>query len=216
MNAGKCIGKSVTVLFSVFLVLTVSASLRAGEQEDCQTATNQNTIDVLESYLKRYPKGENAKAVREAYDNLLWQEAEKAADNPIALESIFKRCKTPDGSDKVFRLWDDALWAGAKKADTGEAYREYLLRFPGGTHVKEATAAVEEATWRRCQEAGKIEFYEAYLKEYPNGTHAKEAGEAINDHAYQAAREKDSIEAYESFLKDHYGHKAAGKRLRQL
>jgi hypothetical protein len=217
MNAGKhTIGRSIAILFAFCLLLAISALLQAGEQEDYQAAGNLNTIDGWESYLKQYPNGENTKTVREAYDNLLRQEAEKVADNPAALESIFKKCRTPDGSDKVFKLWDDALWANAKKADTTEAYRAYLLRFPGGTHVEEARAAVEKAAWRRCQEAGNIELYEAYLSEYPNGTHAEEAKEVVNDHAYQAAREKDTIEAYESFLKDHYNHKAAENRLRQL
>lgn len=92
MNTRKRItGGSVTVLLSVFLALAVAAPLQAGEHEDYQAARNQNTIDGWESYFKRYPKGENLKASREAYDKLLWLEAEKTADSPTALESIFIR-----------------------------------------------------------------------------------------------------------------------------
>jgi hypothetical protein len=216
MNTHKCISKSLATIISILFLLTVSTSLHAGEQEDYQAARNENTIDAWESYLKKYPEGQNVKAAREAHDILLCQEAEKSVKNPSALGILFKRCKTPDGSDKVFRLWDDALWTTAKKTDTSEAYRGYLLRFPGGQHVKEANAAVEEVNWRLCQESGKVELYKAYLKEYPNGTHKKEAREVISDLAYQATRVKDTIEGYESFLKNNYGHKAAGKRLRQL
>jgi hypothetical protein len=210
------IGKSVIVLLSLFLVFVLSPSLQAGEKEDYQAARNNNTIGSWDSYLKKYPKGQNAKVAREAHDNLLWQEAEKSAENPTALETLFKRCKTPSGSDKVFRLWDDALWAVSKKTDTMDAYSRYLLRFPGGQRVKEAKTAVEEAAWRGCQESGKVESYKAYLKEYPSGTHAKEAKAVINNFTYQVAQEKDTIEGYESFLKDNSGHKEAGKRLRQL
>lgn len=219
MNIDRRIGKSVTVLLSLSLVLALSTSAlqaQTSEQDAYQAARQQNTVEAWESYLKKYPAGENAKVARQSHDTLLLQEAGRNADNPTALETLFKRCKTPSGSDKVFGLWDDALWALSENTGTPDAYRGYLLRFPGGQHVNEANAAIEEATWRRCQESGKVEFYEAYLKEYPNGSHVKEARETISDRAYQAAREKDTIEAYESFLKGHRGHKVAGKRLRQL
>jgi len=217
MNSDRhSIGEALAVVLSVLVILAPSCALQAGEQEEYQAARDLNTIEAWEAFLKKHPAGENAKAARESHDDLLWPEAERNASDPTALEKLFKRCKTPSGSDKVFSLWDDALWAASRNTDTPAAYRGYLLRFPGGQHVKEANAAIEEASWRHCQESGEIQLYEAYLKEHPNGAHAEEAREVINARAFQTARERDTIEAYESFLKDHYGHEAAGKRLRQL
>lgn len=210
------ISKPVTTLFLITILLIIPILVYATELEDYQAAKNQNTIENWDAYLKKYPKGENVKAARVSYDNLLWQQAEKVMQSPTELENIFKRCKTPSVSDKVYKLWDNALWTDVKKVDTKEAYRKYLLRFPGGANVKEAKVAMEKVAWHHCQESGKIEFYESYLKEYPDGTYAKEAREAMDDFEYQSAKEKDTIEAYEAFLKERYGHKAASKRLRQL
>ena len=78
MSINRCIGKSVTVLLSLFVVLALSTSVlqaQTGEQEAYQAARQQNTIEAWESYLKKYPTGENAKAARESHDALLLQDA---------------------------------------------------------------------------------------------------------------------------------------------
>jgi hypothetical protein len=193
-----------------------AASERAGEDEDYQAAIRQGTIEGWESYLATHPAGTHAKAARESHDDLLGRAAEKSAGDVSELEALFKRCRTPAGSDRIFGLWDDALWNVSRKTASEGAWRAYLLRFPGGRHVKEANAAIEETAWHRCVQARTVESFQAYLKEYASGVHAKEAREVINTLEYDTVRAKDTVEGYEEFLKNHNDNTLAGKRLRQL
>ncbi len=191
-------------------------SLRAGENEDYQTAVRQNTLDGWEIYLKQNPVGEHSKAAREAHDVLLGKEVEKSIGNSSILEKLFKRSKNPASSDKIFKLWDEAFWEEAKKANTQETFHRYLLRFPGGSHVKEANVALDEAAWRGAQASGKMDLYQAYVADFPNGAHVVEARKAASDLSFEAVKAKDTIEAYEVFLSQNYEHKAAQQRLQQL
>lgn len=47
MNSDRCIiGKALTVVLSVLIMLSLSLSLQAGERENYQAARNQNTIEA--------------------------------------------------------------------------------------------------------------------------------------------------------------------------
>ncbi|MEI8190251.1 MAG: hypothetical protein WCI75_11100 [candidate division NC10 bacterium] len=212
----KFVGITAAVGLALLLGIAASAAIQQGEREAFQSAKNLNLIDGWESFLKNFPNGETAKEARQALDDLLGREADKASADPGALAALFRRCKTAEGSDRVFRLWDEALWNAALKSDTKEALQEYLLRFPGGAHVKEAKAAKDEKSWRYCLAQGKLESYKAYLTEYESGAHAKEAKAVVRSLEFMAAGETGTIEAYTAFLKSHPGHTEASQRLRQL
>ena len=75
------------ILLSLFLVFVLSPSLQAGEREDYQAARNNNTTGSWASYLKKYPKSQNAK---EAINNLAYQVAQKK-DAIEGYESFLKK-----------------------------------------------------------------------------------------------------------------------------
>jgi len=191
-------------------------ALKTFEALDLKSAKEQDTAESWEAFLDKYPRGTNVSYAREALDLLLFQQASGLSSDAQALEDVFKRCKTPAVADKVFKMWDNATWNSAKGEDSASAYRDYLLRFPGGAHVKEAKMSIEDAIWRTCQQTGKAESYEQYLKEYSRGKHADEARKALDGLAYERVKEKDTVEAYEEFMKNHRGDDSARKRLRQL
>lgn len=209
-------GTSAIALLSLLMALLLCPALWAGEREDAQAARKSNTTGAWASYLKKYPRGASAREARDAHDSLVWQEAEKSAGDPAALEALFRQCKTPGVSDRVFRLWDDALWMASQAADTAEAYRTYLLRFPAGQHEKDAKAALEETAWRACREAATSGPCDAYLKEYRSGAHATEAREVVRSLAFKTAMAKDTIEGYEEFLRGNRGTEEIEKRLHRL
>lgn len=206
----------VSTIVSISLLLMFTHVASADEAEDFAEVKQQDSLESWQSFLDKYPKGQNVKAAKQAFDELLYKKAKATASEPQKLEAFFKRAKTSAYADKIFILWEEASWNKAKALDSTEGYRSYLLHFPGGKHVEEAKSGIEELSWRRCQQRGDREAYDQHLKEYPKGKHAKEAQEILDDLEYQEVQRRDTIAAYQEFLKSHYNHKAAGKRLRQL
>ena len=205
-----------STIVSIGLLSMLVQIASADEAEDFAESKQQGTLDSWQSFLDKYPKGQNIGEARQAFDKLLYEKAKAVASQPEKLEAFFRRAKTTAYADKIFDLYGEASWNQAKTLDSTEEYRNYLLRFPGGKHVEEAKSGIEELFWRRCHQKGEREAYDQYIKEYPKGKHAKEAKEILDDLEYQEVRHRDTIAAYQEFLKSHYAHKAAGKRLRQL
>ena len=100
------------------------------------------------------------------------------------------------------RAQDDAAFARAEAADTAEAYRTYLSKFPEGRYVEEARRRLEsiraredDAAFARAKRADTEASYAAYLSQYPAGRHAAEARRLR-----EAARARGVAEAQEAAL----------------
>lgn len=114
---------------------------------------------------------------------------------------------------------DLAAWRTAKSSNTGEAYRNYLSRFPSGefrTQAEEAISAINahEAAWQKAQSANTIEAYREYLDKFPGGANRTTATEAIRKHeadlairrddlAWDVAVEKNTADAYKKYQADY-------------
>ena len=216
MKFGIHLRHTVARILVVVAILFFQSCSYASEKEDFAAAKQQNTLEAWDAFLTKHPKGQHVSSAKEAFDNLLFQQATASSSDAQALETIFKRCKTPAVADKVFEMWDDATWNKAKGLDSASAYRDYLLRFPGGVHVGDAKTNIEGVLWRTCRQNGKPESYKQYLKEYPNGKHSKEAQETLDNLAYQQAKEKDTVEAYEQYLKKYSRGKHAKEARKTL
>ncbi len=199
-----------------FFVVVFFLGFMTGETRAYRIAKQQNTIDGWDSYLKRYPQGGHWQEAERLSDALLMKQVEANARNPTELEALFKRCKGAETVARVNKMWEAALWEETKRAGTEEAYRKYQFHFHGSQNENEARNKLEELVWRRARESKKAEIYQEYLKEYPGGLHAAEARSALGDFAYEEVRMKDTVEAYEAFLQQHYEHKEAARRLREL
>lgn len=70
-------------------------------------------------------------------------------------------------------------YLAAVAADTIDAYRAFLKKYPGSPRAGQVRAViaakVEEDAWRRTVEAGTAGAYRQYLAAFPDGAHAGEA-----------------------------------------
>jgi hypothetical protein len=77
---------------------------------------------------------------------------------------------------------DDNAWTDATNTGTVQAFREYLDRFPNGTHVADARQhiqAADDKAWADADGAGTIVALNRYLVQFPSGAHAAQAKTSI-------------------------------------
>jgi hypothetical protein len=70
-------------------------------------------------------------------------------------------------------------WSKAQKANTVEAYKAFLEKYPKGKFVVEAALAIEKIEWEKAEKANTIEAYEAFLDKQPDSKQANIARERI-------------------------------------
>ena len=70
----------------------------------------------------------------------------------------------------------EAGWQDALRENSIASYRQYLERFPAGTHAADARTQVvkllEEEAWVRANRLKTPEAWQRYLGEWPEGRHA--------------------------------------------
>lgn len=88
---------------------------------------------------------------------------------------------------------EGTIWRRTERADTPEAYRSYLERYPDGLYVEDAqrrlrqferqarreARAEERLFWDEVRQNGSAESYRLYLERYPNGSFVGEAQAAL-------------------------------------
>jgi len=85
---------------------------------------------------------------------------------------------------------EEALWRRVTRQDTVASYRNYLDRYPDGSHVDEARArlrdirgasarAEERAFWDEVVSANTVAAYRSYLQTYPDGAFVEDAQAAL-------------------------------------
>ena len=111
-----------------------------------------------------------------------WQEARGAEPTGYLTTREEAQALMAKGRAAEERAQDDAAFARAKAADTAEAYRTYLSKFPKGRYVEEARQRLEairaredDAAFEQAKRADTEASYAAYLSQYPEGRHAAEA-----------------------------------------
>jgi hypothetical protein len=93
---------------------------------------------------------------------------------------------------------DDSAWLEATTADTVQAFRLYLNRFPTGAHVAEAQERIRTAddrAWTDAIGAGTVVALNQYLGQFPDGVHAPQARSSIAEFERNAVDEKAWSEA---------------------
>ena len=90
----------------------------------------------------------------------------------------------------------------ASKEDTIPAYRDYLEKYPDGSHTDSAYKRVEEIYYADAVKEKKPESLDRYLREYPKGEHVKDALNERRKLAYDQARGEDTPQAYNAFLRE--------------
>lgn len=210
--------QTVPIILIVVAILLLQSCSHAGEQEDFTTTKQQNTLDAWDAFLTKHPKGQHTSAAKEAFDNLLFQQATASSSKPQAFEAIFKRCKTSAVAEKVFKMWDDATWNIAKSknskkeikralyerivsAPSLELCKDYLERYSDGPHKQQVIVKMEPCLFDQAMRTNNIDTYLEYLDNYPEGYRDNEIKERLNALIFTKLDVKEDFEKFEEYLR---------------
>ena len=87
----------------------------------------------------------------------------------------------------------------AYQADTPEAYREFLKKYPTTEHRSEIQSRMDDAYWREAKEKDSVKGYEEYLSVMPTGKYTSKARSRMDDAYWREARQEDSVKSYEEY-----------------
>jgi uncharacterized caspase-like protein len=153
------------------------------ETEVWNHVKDSNNIDLLNEYIKSYPKGRFVAQAR-----ILVIQIKKNAVLPAHLQST---PAAPAAAQPVLAPVDkneDALWAEVKSSNTADDYDAYLAEYPQGKFAALAKVRIkwfkdeaaeaarkEQELWQQAEAGNTAEDLQAYLDKYPDGNRAKEA-----------------------------------------
>jgi TIR domain len=117
----------------------------------------------------------------------------------------------PSAPQTVQPTADDGAWLDATTADTVQAFRRYLNRFPAGTHVAEAQERIRTAddkSWAEAAGVGTVAALSQYLEQFPDGVHATQArgrmaeleSNAADERAWSEAVKAGTIASFNDYL----------------
>lgn len=117
------------------------------EDEDWNEAVRQQSTDGWTRYLEKYPHSPRASRARRRIQKIATDEVEAKAAPTTGGLTVAKP-RLPSTDDDL----DCIGWTGAERADTAEAWREYLVRFPSSARAGEARQRLAAAEWRKSKE----------------------------------------------------------------
>ena len=168
-------------LMVAYLIFFSTGLTFAGEKEEFEAAKQTSSLNSWKLFLGKYQKGDFVKPARSEFDRILYRTALEEKGNPKRLESLFRRTKTPVYADKIFSLWEEVTWEKANETASIEGYWHYILRFPGGEHIKKAKSITDKLEWLKCREVTGKQRCKEYLRKHPKGQYSKKAKEKISD-----------------------------------
>jgi serine/threonine-protein kinase len=89
-------------------------------------------------------------------------------------------------------------WNRVRASSDPEQLEAFIREHPGGGHVQEAEARLDEAIWTRTNQAD-TRAIQAYLSRFPRGIRAREAQRLLDDTAWNAVN-KGNISALQAFI----------------
>ena len=157
-----------------------------------------STIEPLEDFLERWPRGAHASEAQRALD-ALWKTDEGAfiravrSGSPRAVEDflrIWPRSeRRTDARDWLedFRLRDDEAWRTAIRRNTLSSYGDYLDQNPYGSWRSEAQRAIDDLrrrdydAWLFARRLDTYWAYESYRNSYPWGFYSSDAWRRMDE-----------------------------------
>ncbi|MCL6097531.1 MAG: hypothetical protein M1391_03020, partial [Bacteroidetes bacterium] len=176
--------KIVTVLSFILLVIIMDAVsgnigiikefkiLTQGEEKFIWNEYRETQdIQILYSYLKKYPNGKYKSEAESIIEEMNW----RVANNNNTINSFKNYLKAyPNGEFKLLAK-ENIDWIKAKQRNTLYAYKDYLKKHIQGNHVMDAKNYIDNLIWDEALRYNNSYYYQYYLSNAPIGIHRTDA-----------------------------------------
>lgn len=142
------------------------------EEELWDSIKDSDNVEVLNEYLKAYPKGHFVTQARILVTKLKAAPSAMLKSEPAA---NLERTDTPENT----------LWAAAEKGSSVDEYNAYLSQYPKGKYSALANIRIkklqgdinkdalrEKEAWEAADKSASEDGYQGYLKGWPGGRYA--------------------------------------------
>ena len=167
-------------------------------QADYLAATEQNTLEAYETYLRAWQESPYTDRVREQMAHLAF---EQIAQTPtVEGYQAFRRAYPHSAlvAESMARE-ENLAWDTARASDTQEAYAGFAGRYPSSRFAPAALAREAELVWAEVARQDGLDGYLAFLRDYPDSPRVAEATERSQDLAWDRAREQDDIPTWREY-----------------
>ncbi len=164
---------------TIFIIIIITILVGCTAEKDAwRDATDLDTIESYEKYLKEYPKGKYVEEAIDKIEKIEWAIADKKG----SLEGYLNYLQNyPEGkyvtNAKV--SMDRVAWRDAENNNTIESYETYLDFNPEGKYTIQAKNKLDELSWIDAKNNNTIISYKNYLSCFPSGSYAREAFDNI-------------------------------------
>jgi len=210
------------------------------EEDDFQRAWEIGTSATWRAFIDKYATSPRAARAQEFLDEAVSFEEASAIESDTGVRQFLK--VWPDGRHHLeaeIRLvalkqrLADAAFAQASAANTAEAWRDFLARFPLSTQAGEAQRALEkrvafeneEAAYAALMASKDLQRGTAFLAGFPASPHREEVSRLVSELTAEARRESEprdwdaaweagGVAAWDRYLAEHPdSERAADARL---
>ena len=138
-----------------------------------EQASQQNTIQAYDQYLRTYPNGKYVTDV-EGKRESLWIEKAAQQHTIESYEQYIQEYPKGIYLTEALQLIESLYFKKAKESNTVEAYDAYLEKYPTGEFTTKAQQRREEKVFANIKKNNTLQGYRDYLQAYPRGQYQKE------------------------------------------
>ena len=95
------------------------------------------------------------------------------------------------------------FWWRATRANTVDAYRDFLQKYPDSRYTVEARHRIEELDWQAARSLNSVDAYERFVMNYPESPHRPKADSLIEELDWKQAQAGKGLDAYQGFVRKH-------------
>lgn len=160
---------------------------------------SSNSIDIIESYINKYPKisyKDKAVIVR---DSLEFDKIKLLNDESLLKKLLIKRPNSvyfKEVEELMYRVAFDKI----KSSNSLEKYEEYVKTYPNSSMINEAIDFISTKYWEIIDPKNNKDLYLKYISDYPKSKFIATAKIKVEEIDWKNSQDKDVLSAYEDFV----------------
>ncbi|WP_239576600.1 tetratricopeptide repeat protein [Archangium primigenium] len=165
-----------------------------------QRAADADTLEAYRTFLREYPEGEEAEAVRVRVAELEFEEASRL-HTVLAYKRVIEAHPDTTQARRARVLLEGLRFNAARDAGTAVALRQFVADHPDGVHRDEARRLVQAAELKELATTDDTARLREFLQEAPEDPRRLEVEGRLDDESFTRARKEGASRLF-GYLRD--------------